>query len=257
VTFRQGWNGWDAYAPFYDWENQRTFGRRDVAFWRTLALEERGAVLELGCGTGRLLLPLARAGVRITGIDRSGSMLSHARARLARLPARRRPGLVLGDVRALPFANGSFAMVLAPYGLLQSLLDGRDLTRTLADAARVLTRGGLLGIDLVPDLPAWREYPPTVRLTGRGRDGARVRLVESVRQDRRRGLTIFEEEFVETRRGRSARRRFTLTFRTRSVPRMLASLDRAGFRTASVFGDYRGGPLVAGSDAWLILGRKK
>src|SRR5471030_481592 len=81
---REGWQGWDTYAPFYDWENAQTLGRRDVAFWRGVALGARGPVLELGCGTGRVSLPLARAGVRLVGIDRSAPMLDRARRRLAK-----------------------------------------------------------------------------------------------------------------------------------------------------------------------------
>jgi SAM-dependent methyltransferase len=252
-----GWKGWDAYAPFYDWENARTFGRRDLAFWRKLAAREGGPVLELGSGTGRLLIPLARAGMPMTGLDRSETMLSKAQRRGARLARAKRPHLVLGDVRALPFAVGRFAVVLAPYGLLQSLLTDRDLNRTLAEAGRVLRPGGILGIDLVPDLSAWKEYDSRVRLRGRGPGGAKVTLVESVRQDRRRGLTIFDEEFIETRQGRPCRRKFTLTFRTRSVPWMVERLRRAGFSRCETFGDYGGGPIGGQSDAWLILGRKK
>ena len=85
---REGWTGWDTYAPFYDWENARTLGRRDVPFWRSVALQTRGAVLELGCGTGRISLPLARAGVAVVGIDRSGPMLERAAKRLASLRKR-------------------------------------------------------------------------------------------------------------------------------------------------------------------------
>ena len=51
----EGWRGWDEYAPFYDWENARTVGRRDVPFWQRLAASQEGRVLELGCGTGRIL----------------------------------------------------------------------------------------------------------------------------------------------------------------------------------------------------------
>lgn len=254
---RAGWKGWDAYAPFYDWENLRTFGRRDVAFWRARARRERGQVLELGCGTGRILLPLARAGIPMTGLDRSEAMLAKARTRGARLSARRRPRLVLGDVGHLPFEEAVFSVVLAPYGLLQSLLTDRALNRTLREAARVLRPGGLLGIDLVPDLRAWKEYDSRVRLQGRGPAGAKVTLVESVRQDRRRGLTFFDEEFIETTRGRPTRRRFTLTFRTRPVTWMIERLRRAGFRECARYGDYRGGPIGKKSDAWLILARKK
>src|SRR6187401_1954571 len=64
-------NTWDAYAPFYDWENALTMGRRDVRFWQQRAAEAGGPVLELGCGTGRILMPIARSGVAVTGIDAS------------------------------------------------------------------------------------------------------------------------------------------------------------------------------------------
>ena len=193
----------------------------------------------------------------MTGLDRSETMLRRARDRGAALPRKRRPKLVLADVTALPFGRDAFSVVLAPYGLLQSLLSDRALNRTLREAARVLRRGGLLGIDLVPDLLAWKEYDSRVRLEGRGPGGAKVTLVESVRQDRRRGLTFFDEEFIETTKGRPRRRRFTLTFRTRSVAWMVDRLRRAGFHQCARFGDYRGGPITGKSDAWLILARKK
>ena len=77
-----GYEGWDDYAPFYDWENARTLGKRDVPFWRSLALHGGGPVLELGCGTGRISLPLGRAGVPLVGIDRSTPMLTRARSSL-------------------------------------------------------------------------------------------------------------------------------------------------------------------------------
>ena len=61
MATREGWTGWDEYAPFYDWENAQTLGRRDVAFWKRLVAKIDGPVLELGCGTGRISAPLARA----------------------------------------------------------------------------------------------------------------------------------------------------------------------------------------------------
>src|SRR3954471_24732919 len=77
---KQGWEGWDDYAPFYDWENARTLGRRDVPFWRRVVAAAQGPVLELGCGTGRISVPLARAGAHLVGIDRSEQMLARLRS---------------------------------------------------------------------------------------------------------------------------------------------------------------------------------
>jgi len=254
----EGFDGWDDYAPFYDWENARTLGRRDVPFWRTVARTARGLVLELGCGTGRIALPLGRAGVGLVGVDRSAAMLARARRRVARARLRGRVRLIRGDIRRLPFPDSSFAAVLAPYGVLQSLLRERDLAATLASVRRVLEPGGTFGLELVADLPAWEEYRRRVSLRGwRGRPGgARVTLVETVRQDRARRLTIFDQEFTE-RRGRMRRtRRFALAFRTLSVPQMSRRLERAGFIITALLGDYRGGPWDERADVWVMLAKK-
>jgi ubiquinone/menaquinone biosynthesis C-methylase UbiE len=249
----EGWHGWDDYAPFYDWENAQTLGRRDVPFWRRLAAPVNGPILELGCGTGRVTFPLARDGAAMVGIDRSAEMLARAAARKRRM--RRRAGirLVRGDIRHLPFPDRSFPLVIAPYGILQSLLRERDLADTLDTVARVLTRDGVFGLELVADLPSWDEYTKRVSLRGRRAGGSHVSLVESVRQDRARRLTIFEQEFTEKRRGRQSRRTFTLTFRTLTVAQMVRRLEKAGFAVSALLGDYQGGPWDPRADVWIIL----
>jgi SAM-dependent methyltransferase len=273
----EGYEGWDDYAPFYDWENARTLGKRDVPFWRSLALHCGGPVLELGCGTGRIAVPLGRAGVPLVGIDRSSPMLERARTRVRRARLGSQVRLIRGDIRSLPFPSattdgappprrrqqpvtageGGFAMVLAPYGLLQSLLRERDLTATLTEIRRVLQPGGTFGIELVADLPAWKEYRQRVSLKGwRNRPGgSHVTLVETVRQDRARRLTIFDQEFTERRGTRRRVHRFALTFRTVSVPQMTRRLEKAGFEVTALLGDYRGGPWDDRADVWVILAK--
>jgi SAM-dependent methyltransferase len=257
-----GGDPWDAYAPFYDWENARTLGRKDLPFWRRIAAGAHGPVLELGCGTGRLSVPLARSGVHLVGIDRSAGMLArvaHARRVLQARRRRRARGrlvVVRGDIRALPFEPGTFAMAIAPYGVLQSLLRERDLRETIDAVQRVLKPGGLFGIDVVPDVPHWREYEDRVQMRGRLRSGVHLTLIESVRQNRRRRLTTFEQRYVERRGGRTIEHRFELTFRTVPVREMIALIERAGFTVDAVLGDYRGGPWDERADVWLILAHK-
>jgi SAM-dependent methyltransferase len=253
-----GAQGWDEYAPFYDWENAQTVGRRDLPFWRRIAAAQDGPVLELGCGTGRITVPVARDGARVVGVDRSAAMLARNRRRLRRARLGTAAALVRADVRSLPFrSRPGFALVMAPYGILQSLTREADLRATLASVHRVLARGGTFAIDLVPDLPAWSEYDRRVSLRGRRGRGTQLTLIETVRQDDRRGLTIFDQEYVE-RRGRGRRvHRFTLTFRTLSVPQMRRRLEAAGFRIAAVLGDYQGGPWDRRSDVWMIIARRR
>jgi ubiquinone/menaquinone biosynthesis C-methylase UbiE len=257
VTVRDGAHGWDEYAPFYDWENAQTVARRDVAFWCRLAAAQAGPILELGCGTGRIALPIAKSGTPLVGIDRSEPMLQRARQRLRRARLADRALLVRGDIRALPFRRRTaFGCVMAPYGVLQSLTREPDLQATLASVARVVRRGGLFGLDLVPDLPRWAEYSRRTSLTGRRARGT-LTLVESVRQERRRGLTIFDQEYIE-QQGRTRRvHHFELTFRTLSVPQMSRRLEQAGFTIDAVLGDYQGGPWDERADTWVILARRK
>jgi ubiquinone/menaquinone biosynthesis C-methylase UbiE len=163
---------------------------------------------------------------------------------------------VRGDIRTLPFEDGAFPMVLAPYGILQSLIRPPDLTATLASVARVLGKGGTFGIDLVPDVPKWREYENRVQLRGRA-GGAQLTLIETVRQDPKRHLTTFEQKYVEQRGGKTREHCFDLTFRTLSVRQMTRQLERAGFRIDAVLGDYRGRPWDDRADVWIIMAKKR
>lgn len=253
----KGHEGWDDYAPYYDWENRQTVGRRDIAFWQRIAAPAKGQILELGCGTGRVALPLARHGSRVVGIDRSASMLDRARMRVKRAKLQQRVQLIRGDIRHLPFPDKSFPLVIAPYGILQSLLDEKLLSATLKDVQRVLKRDGVFGLELVADLPAWDEYANRVTLRGqRGPHGRPIKLIETVRQDRRHHITRFVQEFVEGSGATVTRRKFSLAFRTLTVPQMVQRLERAGMEVAALLGDYQGGPWDLRAEVWIILARR-
>ena len=108
----------------------------------------------------------------------------------------------------------------------------------------------------MPDLPRWSEYEGRTSLAGKRGRRTSLTLVESVRQDRRRHLTIFDQEYIE-RRGRERHvHRFSLTFRTLSVPQMARRLEAAGFQVEAVLGDYRGGPWDSRADVWVIIARR-
>ena len=255
----EGWHGWDDYAAFYDWENARTVGRRDIAFWQRLVEDHGGPVLELGCGSGRGLVPVARSGESVVGLDRSDNMLALAQRRVRRAKVGAScVQLVRGDIRALPFSpRHRFRLVIAPYGVLQSLLHDRDLRRTLVSVRDVLRPGGLFAVDLVPDLPGWEECERRVSLRGRRPGGrARITLIEAGRPDRARGLTIFDQEFIERRGSQRTVHEFSLTFRTLSVPQMVGRLRRAGFRLERLAGDYVGGSWHPEAETWLVLAHR-
>src|SRR6185369_12495200 len=116
---------------------------------------------------------------------------------------------------------------------------------------------GLFAIDVVPDLPKWDEYRNRISLSGRHGRHSTLTLVETVRQDRAKRLTIFDQEYRERRGDQRRVHRFSLTFRTLTVPQMRRRLERAGFRILAVLGDYQGGPWDPRADVWIILAAKR
>ncbi len=122
----------------------------------------------------------------------------------------------------------------------------------------MLARNGTFGLELVADLPAWDEYSNKVTFRSpKGPHGKPIVLIESVKQDRRNHITRFEQEFVEGRGKSATRRKFSLAFRTVSVPQMVQRLEKAGFEVSSLLGDYQGGPWDMRADVWIILARAK
>src|SRR5215472_9641701 len=87
--------------------------RQDVAFYVDAARESRGPVLELGCGTGRVLIPTARAGIEIMGLDASEGMLDGCRRRCTSGGSSRRASLQRGDMRDFELGR-TFRLVTIP-----------------------------------------------------------------------------------------------------------------------------------------------
>ena len=127
--------------------------RPDVAFYVEEAnrIGDGSVVLELGSGTGRLTLPLARAGHPVIGLDQSSAMLARARTKLAEEPddVRRRVTLVEGDVRSAEFTPPAVPdLVIAPFRVLQHLTSIDDQLRLFALARRVVRPGGRFVLDV-------------------------------------------------------------------------------------------------------------
>src|SRR5688572_9067785 len=103
--------------------------RADVGFYVQEAASVRGAVLELGCGTGRILLPLARAGRTVVGVDTSRQMLVRCRVKVAAEPAPVRARITLhdDDIRAFDLGGEvTYPLVIAPFRVLQQLTTVED-----------------------------------------------------------------------------------------------------------------------------------
>lgn len=123
--------------------------RGDVEFFVDEALAANGPVLEIGCGTGRVLIPVARAGVSITGIDSSAAMLDRCREKVgAEQPnVQQRIDLIEADMRDFRL-DRTFALATLPFRPFQHLLSVDDQVACLTTINRHLERGGRLILDL-------------------------------------------------------------------------------------------------------------
>ena len=148
----------DAMAKWYDFDYERRM-RKDLPFYLECARQGGDPVLELGVGTGRIALRLARAGFHVTGVDISTNMLAQARRRLERVPGiAGRVRLVHGDMANIRL-SGRFRTVLVPFRAFHHLYTIERQLAALRLIRNRLTNDGIAVIDLFqPDLA---EYEST------------------------------------------------------------------------------------------------
>jgi ubiquinone/menaquinone biosynthesis C-methylase UbiE len=140
-------------AKFYD-----LFGsKNDLDFYKELALQSGNRALELGVGTGRVAIPLARAEITIVGIDNSAHMLRVAREKLAKETEAVKNRIILkrGDMRNFAL-NQSFPFIYVPASTFDHNITIKDQKRTLDCIYKHLERNGRFAFDLeqaTPDKP--------------------------------------------------------------------------------------------------------
>jgi SAM-dependent methyltransferase len=254
-------------AALYDWEYRRR--RTDVRFYRRVAAERLGdapgAVLDLACGTGRLLVPLLRDGHRVVGLDRSPAMLARAAARLRRCAAvtRARGALVRGDLRALPFGAEHFTLALCAFHSVQHLISDSEILTFLRSVRRALRPGGWIAFDLLPSPPALLAADPTRRRarTLFRHPTTRERLVyttSSAYAAARHALHMrFHYQPIDAR-GRPVGDERTVRLCHRQIaPEGVERLLReAGLRLLARFGSFLADPLELDSDEHIYVARR-
>lgn len=123
--------------------------RPDTEFYVEMARKSGGPVLELGCGTGRVLLPMARAGIDIVGLDLSPYMLDVCRKKIEGEPVdvQNRIRLVQGDMRSFDL-EGPFTLITIPFRGFQHLLEVQDQMACLNTIRQHLAHHGRFILDL-------------------------------------------------------------------------------------------------------------
>lgn len=228
-------------AAYYDLEHESFTG--DIELYLSLALATGDPILELGCGSGRILRPLAAAGFRVTGSDRSAAMLARARQSLADAENAKNVHLVeaaMSDAASMP--GGPFGLVIIGLNGLLHLPTQDEQRAVLAAARRALDPRGQLVIDVLnPSLDALQAFDRRVIHEGswRAADGAHVDKFsahELHAADQLIDARIWYERSLT--QGSVERTATQLTYRYLQRAELELMLEMTGFAEWQVYGGY-------------------
>ena len=237
---------WDAFfSDFYlrayaDDARQDEAEEQALAAVRLTGCEPGADVVDVPCGFGRHTIPLARAGYRAVGVDRSAALLDEARKRAG---GERWPKFARADYRELPFAEGSFDAAVNLFTSLGYLGDEEDV-KVLAGIRRVLRPGGKLVIETMHRdrlVEVFNEN--TWHALGQGR-----MLLEQRTFDVAAGVAQTTQTVIDTE-GRDSR---TYSVRVYTATELLAMVARAGFAEARAYGGFEGEPLTTTSRLVIV-----
>lgn len=245
-----------ADPTYYD----RTYKRHraDITFYLQTILEQNGPVLELGCGTGRITLPVARLGIDIVGVDSSEAMLEKARSKLATQsqPVRNHVEFQCQDIRNMDLKK-KFRVVISPFNVLQHLYTRPDLEGCFNVVKKhMMPRAGRFVFDvLVPDVRAL------------GRSSARKYKLGKAYHPRGEKRYLYRESFdydpishiqyitmyFEDPDDPSGSFEVPLCHRQFFPVEMEALLHYNGFEIIDVFGDFDRSPLDEDKDTHIYV----
>lgn len=242
---REPWS-YDLLAELYDEDMGRNLAFDDIAGYRHLLPGAPAHILECGCGTGRLTLPLLGDGYRVCAVDRSMPMLRVLQGKLKNVTARigqnvepadrlRWPAICAGDVASLPL-RGRFEAVMFGYCGFQYLLTQAEIARFLDAARRCLDPGGRLILDsFIPRRHGAgehfsRDYQRTMG------DGRRLERWKRVSMDGERVNRVERRYIID---GDEQRAINTVSRqRTYTPEQLLTTLEQHGFCVVSELFDY-------------------
>ncbi len=246
----------DVFARFYDPE----FGEyeEDVPLFLNFARRTGDPILEVGCGTGRVLIPLAEAGYTVTGVDISPAMLERARAKAEAAGLMDRITLVHTDVRDLDLGR-TFALIIYAANSFMHHTTQDEQLRVLARLRDHLKPGGLLILDLFnPDIHMLARQDGRVDLvkTWQEEDGTTVQKFQSVTAyPTEQILQITYMYDILTRQGALKRiiAPFSLRYLWPGEARLM--VERAGLTLEAMYGSYELDPVSDSQPRIIVVAR--
>jgi len=247
-------NDYDIIASFYDREHAQF--DEDVDLYRSFAELYTGPLLELACGSGRLLLPLAQDGYTLIGVDTSAQMLALARQRLQEEDLSDRVTLVQQDMCALHL-DQQFSLAFVALGSFAHLTSRQAQQQALAAIRAHLTKGGTFILDISNADARYMENLSGQVLhqgTWKNEDGSILTHMVSPASSHTRHLLELTHFYDRHVQGGPVQRMVVTTYLylfERSETELL--LEQAGFGIKEVYGDYTMGPATLESPRMIFI----
>ena len=252
----------DSIARFYDEEVKGLrLVKDDVAFYQEYACECRGEVLELACGTGRVLIPLAQQGITITGIDASSNMLEQAQKKVNRLSAEVRERIDLQQQDMMTFTlNRTFSLIFCTFRSFQHLLTKEEQGTCLIRVKKHLDKEGIFIIHLFVPFHHLLAQKRRSMYLGTFNDPVTGDVI-SRRSEVSYNLaaqTLHEDRFYEWTDKEGAVHRHMWSFELSYMFRYEAELllEKYGFSVMAVYGDFVRSPFDYYSGEQIFVARR-
>ncbi len=235
----------DILADYYDVDMGLNNPGKDICFCRDYGLKSDGPVLELGCGTGRITLPLVQSGCTVCGLDNSERMLDQlARKAESQLNAEQRLRLEwhLQDMKDYSLER-RFNLILCPFGAFNYLVEDEEQAGFFASTRKHLSRGGLFILDaFVPHHDISARADDHIYFDYRREIGPGVFLErhKTISKDLTRQISRRTRSYRVVRADGSEMRSFVMQDRVRycHFRELQFQLQLHGFEVVASFGDY-------------------
>lgn len=223
----------------------------DGRFFLDLAEACGPRILDLGCGTGRLAIPLCRSGKQVTGLDAMPTMIDHARRKAAGLPIR----WIDGDFRDFDLGE-AYDLAISCAHAFQGLLTEDDQQRLLACTARHVVPGGMLAFDTRNPSPQHLEAPSGESHWQSFVDPAGETVHSSGTQHYDTATGLMRYDIFRTIRRTGERQTAHITIKFTSLERLRVLLSAAGFSIEQAYGTHRRDPWTPEAPEIVIVARR-
>jgi ubiquinone/menaquinone biosynthesis C-methylase UbiE len=248
---------WNKFTDFYDWEFDLfcTEQKRDVDLWLDLAEKYGDPILELACGSGRITIPLAKNGFKITAVDYSENMLQLLEKRSQHLK-----NITPVHSNMIDFSlTGKYKFAFISYSSFQQLLKPEEQIKCLNNISAHLSENGILAMDIGRNVCEGADQLEFKHLytADYPQDDSTVSMFTSYTTDRINMIRYWKDKYLKVLKDGSSEVFLNkIELKECSVSYMRDLFETTGFQIMNIFGFFTGEGLTEDSNNAIYLVKK-